>query len=291
MSVNTMSVKDTLKTRLKSQDRLLLDGSYGALFILQGYNGARVYESNLKNQGFIEALYKRYVEAGSELVLTNTFSITDDVIKTLDSSLDALMDGGIKPAEAVREETDIYIALNLTQGFYDKVSDDEIRAYYQLRIEPYIDRVDGVFFETFSDSNQLRIAVETAKQADPNKAVFAGLTYTQQKKTWNGEGIEGSVERALSAGPDVIGLNCTLNPYDMNEYLIEDFLKAAGDVRTFAEPNRGQPIQTENGLGYEMSASKFAEGVKKIYERGITVIGGCCGSDPECIEKLSAITS
>jgi 5-methyltetrahydrofolate--homocysteine methyltransferase len=104
--------------------------------------------------------------------------------------------------------------------------------------------------------------------------------------SWKGEMLGEAIASVAAERPDAIGINCTLSPSEMLG-LIDSLIQAAGGIQTLCEPNRGMPEYIDGEAKYLLSAQDFASGVEAIYSKGVHIVGGCCGSDPECIRLIS----
>ncbi|MDR2520186.1 MAG: homocysteine S-methyltransferase family protein [Eubacteriaceae bacterium] len=274
-----------LKARLKDSPKMLLDGSMGALLMSRGFRGSGVYSANFTDPGAVASIQRSYLEAGSELILTNTFSITDQILASIGRSAEEAVSAAFRVAETARQGFEgRYIALNLAPyGFMEPLEESE--KFFRDRIEPVAGLVDAVFFETFSNAEELITAIRVARELT-DAPIFASMTFQENGKSWKGESLFDAIASVASASPDAVGMNCTVAPLAMAEMAEELQEAAGGRCAVFCEANRGIPEYSESGAAYAMEAEAFADGVAAIYEKGVKILGGCCGSDPECIRLI-----
>ncbi|MCL1912980.1 MAG: homocysteine S-methyltransferase family protein [Eubacteriaceae bacterium] len=274
------------------QKPLLLDGSMGALLMARGYDAAGCYLANINNTAEITGIHKAYLAAGSDVILTNTFCVSDDIVYATKASREDII---LYAIEAAREACSAFpgkrIALDLSPSPLmvnprKAPSPERIQEYFAEQIQIALGGVDLVFFETFSSSLELAEAVKAAKEISAAMPVYATMTFGTNRKTWLGDPL-GSIQRVVDAGADAVGCNCTLAPKAMAPLVEAMKALVKGKVPLIAEPNRGMPETTPEGAAiYTMPAEEFAEGVVGLFEAGADIIGGCCGSNPDCIRLI-----
>jgi 5-methyltetrahydrofolate--homocysteine methyltransferase len=144
-----------------------------------------------------------------------------------------------------------------------------------------------IAIETMNDVYELKAAVLAAKEAS-SLPVFATLVFGKDQKTMTGTSPEAAVALLEGLGVDALGLNCSLAPKDMIP-VVERLLKVAS-VPVIVKPNAGLPEVVDGRTVYALGSDEFAADMKKIVELGARVVGGCCGTTPEYIQKLVSAT-
>ena len=137
------------------------------------------------------------------------------------------------------------------------------------------------------DIEEAVLAVEAVREIS-EKPIIANMTYSQTGKgyyTVMGNSLAECTEKYLAAGADIIGSNCNLDSVEL--YGLAEELLQLTTTPISIKPNAGQPVLNGNTVYYEQSAEEFVNGMKNIYELGIQILGGCCGSTPEYIKRLS----
>lgn len=280
-----------LKKMINADTSILFDGSMGALIMGMGYTSNEVYEINVTKPEVITGIHSAYLEAGCDIISTNTFNLSEEITDLLKIPLDELLQAGIACAQKAKANYEgRFIALDIGPCAHfmqscRKGEEDEVRDYFARRIKQAIGKVDCIAFETFSNSRELSIAVRTARELT-DLPIFALMTYTDQLKTWFGEDMKTGIENLVNSPADVIGINCSLAPAEMKAALSEYVPLVDSRKPVCAMANRGYPVNIDSHLVYEMKAEEFAEGVAQIYDTGVNIIGGCCGSDPECMRLV-----
>ena len=128
----------------------------------------------------------------------------------------------------------------------------------------------------------------TAIRKISNKPIIANMTYSQTGRgyyTVMGNSLEECTKRFIDAGADIIGTNCNLDSVELYE-LAEELLTLT-DTPISIKPNAGQPILNGDTVSYGQSIEEFVDGMVKIHQLGIQILGGCCGSTPSYIKHLS----
>jgi len=276
----------SLATVLSEKDpKLLLDGSMGAILMSKGFYGAGVYSANQVAPDLIQSIHEGYLAAGADLFLTNTFSITSEILDQLSTSAEKAVGWALDAAQRARENyPEAYIALSLAPcGFMEPF--ETLEKHFSERILPSRGRVDAIFFETFSSSEELKLAIAVAR-AITDVPILASMTFNEKMVSWAGESLPEAIRNVMQAKPDAVGMNCTIPPEDMLDLAAPLLEAVGGRCPVLAEPNRGTPEYRAEGAVYTLPSWEFADGVEKIYNAGIHIVGGCCGSDEECIRMV-----
>lgn len=150
------------------------------------------------------------------------------------------------------------------------------------------DIVDGYIAETFSDLYEIKACILAIKERT-DKPVFATMTFDSTARTLTGSTPEIAANTLGGLGVDALGVNCSLGPKELVE-VVERLLKSSG-VPVIVQPNRGLP-QLKNGKTYyDLSVDEFDEYIGRFADMGVSIIGGCCGTTPEFIERITKYRS
>ena len=286
------------------QRRLFFDGGTGSLLQAQGLKAGEMPEVwNITRPEICVKLHRDYLEAGADIIKTNTFGANGLKYKGTGAA-----EAGVRPAagysvveivtsamknakQAVREAGHGYIALDLgpTGKLLKPLGDldfEEAVGLYREVVE--VGRREGadlVLIETRSDSYELKAAVLAAKEAGEGLPVFATVAFDEKGKLLTGGNAASTAALLEGLRVDALGLNCGLGPVQMKE-ILKDLLKVTS-LPVIVNPNAGLP-RSENGVTvYDIDADRFAEVMEEIASMGACILGGCCGTTPEHIEKLS----
>ncbi len=146
---------------------------------------------------------------------------------------------------------------------------------------------DGYILETFSDLYELKAALVALREST-DLPIFATVTFDKSGRTLTGSTPEIAANTVANLGADALGVNCSLGPEELIP--VVERLLAVSPVPVIVQPNRGLPVLENGRTVYKLSAEAFYESIKKMVEMGVAVIGGCCGTTPEFIEKISVFS-
>jgi 5-methyltetrahydrofolate--homocysteine methyltransferase len=145
---------------------------------------------------------------------------------------------------------------------------------------------DLILIETMSDSYEAKAAVLAAKE-NSSLPVFVTMIFDDKGKLLTGGHVESTVALLEGLGVDALGINCGLGPVQMKG-ILKDIMKVAS-LPVIVNPNAGLPRSEGGKTVYDIDADEFARVMKEIVEAGACIIGGCCGTTPEHIEKMAAL--
>jgi 5-methyltetrahydrofolate--homocysteine methyltransferase len=293
-------------TALRSGRVLLMDGAMGTELQRAGIREGECYELwNLTHPDRVRAIHQANVDAGAEVLLTNTF-------QTFAATLLWPWPGGtVSPPIPYDEERWLIgaqwgaFALSRSacgeRGFVladigpvvEKPSGKEFPDLRLLQkgIASVPPRVDGVLLETCS-TPRVRWAVQTARQFS-SKAVLLSLTYQRgeagELQTRSGHPPEWFAERARHWGANALGVNCGRD-IGMDEIIeIVRRYRQATDLPLFARPNAGTPARVGDRWVYPHTPSRMAARLPELLDAGVSMVGGCCGTTPEHIAAFRPI--
>lgn len=278
-----------IRKNIKENKPILLDGSMGALLISQGFKGPKLLRVNVDHPEILTEVHRNYLKAGCDVISLNTFNITPESTANCGLSVEEIIEGAIKAGKkAIKEFPNALIALDLgpTGTLLQPVGDqpfEDAYALYKRQIQAAKEEVDLILIETVSDLDEIRAAVQAARDCC-DLPFLAAMTFTEKGRTWLGASLEEWAELANELDIDAAGLNCTLTPDAILP--LTDKFRTLTDKPVWVQPNRGIPEYVDNKAHYKMSVQDFAAGVMRLYDSGIHIVGGCCGSDAECMEVI-----
>lgn len=279
---------------------LIFDGAMGTAIYSKGiFVNACYDELNLSNPNLIKEIHKGYVDAGADVILTNTFGANSIKLKKygLGNKCKEINIAGVKLAKEVTGEN-VYVlgsvGSRLKLGtMITSENKQEITESYDEQISALTEAgVDGIMFETFFDINELLLACQTAKKY--NIPVIASITSRKELETPEGLDIVKAVKKLDSSEyVDILGLNCTIGPHAMLSAVKKVIDKINKPL--IVQPNAGSPKQIDGRTIYMNTPEYFTTYCKHYAELGVKGIGGCCGTDKTHIEDMAkavkAITS
>jgi len=284
-----MGILEELKRR-----RIFFDGGMGSLLQEKGLLPGELPETwNLLKPEVVEEIHRAYLRAGADVVTTNTFGANRfKYNKETGYPLEEVVAAAMKNARrAVEQEGHGFVALDMGPtgkllAPYGSMEFEEACDVYKEVIRAGKDMADLIIIETMGDSYELKAAVLAAKECS-DLPVFATVTLDEKGKMLTGGDVRSVTALLEGLGVDVIGLNCGLGPVQLLPFIKE--MRQAASVPLMANPNAGLP-RSENGVTvYDIDADAFARAMKEMAEAGVSVLGGCCGTTPEHIEKMTKL--
>lgn len=272
------------------QQIILLDGAMGTMLQSAGLKlGDRPETLSITAAGVVESIQRRYVEAGTKLLLANTFCANAHKLAGTGYSVEEIVSASIAVALRACAGTDARVALDIGPigellEPLGTLSFDEAYALFAQMIEAGVRAgAQAVFFETFSDLNELRAGVLAAKERCC-LPVYASMTFEQSGRTFLGVRAECAAMTLTALGVDALGVNCSLGPVEAAPILRT--MRGVTDLPLILKPNAGLPDPATGK--YHTSPETFAAACAKLTEIGAAYIGGCCGTTPEFIAALRA---
>ena len=151
-------------------------------------------------------------------------------------------------------------------------------------MEAVKDKVDLVLFETMSDLYEVKAGVLAVKE-HTDLPVFVTMTFEQNGRTLSGNDPETFVNVVEGLGVDALGVNCSLGPDELKP-IIDEILEKSS-IPVILQPNAGLPCLEHGETHYHVTPEEYVESMKDYMARGAAIVGGCCGTTPEFIEKLA----
>ncbi|MBQ2645336.1 bifunctional homocysteine S-methyltransferase/methylenetetrahydrofolate reductase [bacterium] len=271
---------------------LIFDGAMGTVIYEKGvFVNACFDELNITNAKLIKSIHKEYVDAGCDVILTNTFGANKFKLEKygLAEKIYDINFNGAKIAKEIAGEK-IYVlgsvgpCLN-NDSVITVENIDNIKENYNIQIQALKDGgVNGIIFETFNNIEELEIAVEIVK--NKQLPVIASLSCTKEKETLSGLNIKDAIIH-LDKNPniDAIGLNCTIGPHAMLSVL-EDVIKLTSKP-FIAQPNAGQPQNIDGRMIYMATPEYFTTYCQNYIRLGVRGVGGCCGTNASHIKEMA----
>jgi methionine synthase / methylenetetrahydrofolate reductase(NADPH) len=283
-----------LLARLKTS-AVLCDGAMGTLLYAKGIFINRCYdELNLSQPDLIRDVHHDYLQAGAELVETNTFGGNSFRLARhgLADKVREINVAGAKLAKEAAKSFDGWVAgsvgpLGIRIEPLGKTSFQEARAAFREQIAALLEGgADVLILETFGYLEELHQAILAARELDPRVPVIAQVTVDEESNCLDGSTPEAFGPRLEEWGADVIGCNCSVGPVAMLDAM--ERVRAATSAPISAQPNAGIPRSVEGRNIYLCSPEYMASYARKFVAAGVRLIGGCCGTTPEHIRVMKS---
>lgn len=269
---------------------IVCDGAMGTVLDLYEYPERPHEIQNLKNPNIVERIHREYVEAGAEIIETNTFSGNRYRLKQfhLEDKLHEINVRGVEIARRAAGEK-VYVAgavgpIGLLLEPIGKVKRTEARKAFREQITSLLEGgVDLLILETFVDLRELDEAIAAAKDLT-DLPIVAQKAFPEDGAILAGHFPIEVVEHIMQQGVDIVGANCTVGPQRMFS-LIRSMYKDG--VVLSAQPAAGIPTLLDGRSIYHTSPEYLATYAKQLVEAGVTLIGACCGSTPAHLKAIA----
>ena len=280
---------DLLERVIDGRASLLCDGGMGTLIQQAGL--ARIHELpdllNLTHASDICALQRRYVEAGSDCIATNTFSSNRLKLAGCDVTVDELYAAA---AHIAREAGASLVAGDIgpTGALLAPLGPLNFDEAYDIFAEQaraaYAAGCDLIFLETFSDLLEAKAALLACLENTP-LPVFATMTFGEDGRSFMGTTPAIAATTLSALGASAVGINCSLGPAETAPLVAQ--MAPLARCPLMVQPNAGLPRVADDGSTvYDVGPQAFAQAMAGILDAGARIVGGCCGTTPEHIAAL-----
>ena len=277
---------------------LVCDGAMGTQLYAEGLaNGACGVKWNIDEPQKVQRIHGRYVEAGCDIITTNTFQASREslAVHGLSEQAAELNRAGAQVAKAAAGDRALVAAdIGPFGGFLEPLGtttpQELADIFSQQLLAMHAGGADLALIETMSDPAEVAVAIQAARGvADwPIVATFTFQHANDRLLTMMGSSVMDVCKQAIDAGADVIGTNCgTAMGLEAYRELARQFLIAAGDTPVIIQPNAGSPIERDGELHYPASPQDMAQLAVDLRDMGVKIIGGCCGTSPAHLKAMA----
>jgi methionine synthase / methylenetetrahydrofolate reductase(NADPH) len=281
-------------TRIK-QSPVLCDGAMGTLLYAKGIFINRSYdELNLSQPDLIRGIHHEYLQAGAEIIETNTFGGNSFRLgrHSLADKVRDVNRAGARLAREAAKSFDVWVAgsvgpLGTRIEPLGKTSFQEARAAFREQIETLVEGgVDLLILETFGYLEEIHQALLAARDVSKTLPIVAQVTIDEDGNCLDGSDPQTFVAKLEEWGADVIGCNCSVGPVAMLDAM--ERVRAATSLPLAAQPNAGIPRSVDGRNIYLCSPEYMASYARKFVAAGVRLVGGCCGTTPEHIRVMKS---
>ena len=281
--------------RLRTHKVLVADGATGTMLQRAGLEpGVAPERWNLENPQAILELHQGYVNAGSDLILTNTFGGTSIRLERegLSDQAAAINQTAARLAREVAGDAVLVVGDIGPTGEMlaplGTLTYEEIVPVFAAQAQALAaGGVDGILIETMSDLNEIRAAVEGVRRVS-DLPLLTTMSFDTKGRTMMGVKPEDAAATMSELNVTAMGVNCGRTLTE-NLTAIQAFREAVPDAWLMAKPNAGLPHTEKGNLVYDVTPEVMAEYAERfVDEVGVKIIGGCCGSTPDHIRAVVA---
>lgn len=274
---------------------MLCDGAMGTSLYAKGIFINRSYdELNLSQPDLIRGIHHEYLQAGAEVIETNTFGANSFRLNrhSLADKVREINLAGVRLARDAAKSFDVWVAgsvgpLGARIEPLGKTSLQEAREAFRHQIQALVEgEVDLLILETFGYLEEIHQAILAAKDVQPSLPIVAQVTIDEDGNSLDGSTPERFTPKLAKWGADVIGCNCSVGPVAMLEAI--ERIRAATSLPLAAQPNAGIPRSVDGRNIYLCSPEYMASYARKFVAAGVRLVGGCCGTTPDHIRVMKS---
>lgn len=278
-----MGIKDLMLERF-----VYFDGAMGTMLQKMGLITGEVPETyNILHPEIIKKIHEKYIEAGADIITTNTFGANELKLKETGYSVEEIITGAVEIAKSAKG--DKYIALDI--GPIGQLLEPSGTLKFEIAYEIFKRQViagvkagcDLILIETIADLYEAKAAVLAAKE-NSNLPVFCTMTFGEDGRTFTGTDPLTMVTLLEGLGVDALGLNCSLGPKELMP-IVNKVLEYAS-IPVMIQPNAGLPRMEGEKTIFDVGPKEFATYIKAMAEKGASILGGCCGTTEEYIKAV-----
>ena len=278
-----------IDTVFQRKEYVFLDGGMGTELQKRGLRPGQMPElAALTMPETLTAIHRDYVRAGAQILNANTFGANPKKLARTGYSLERVVSASIACARQTADETGALVALDIgplgellapagTLAF-----EDACAQFAQIIRAGAAAGADLVMLETMTDLYELKAAILAAKE-NCGLPVFTSMSFEARGRTFTGCTVESYAVTAAGLGADAVGINCSLGPAEILPFARRLCRSVPAGMPVFVKPNAGLP---DPDGSYRLDAAGFVEQMKEYQSIGISMVGGCCGTTPEYIQRL-----
>ena len=274
---------------------ILCDGAMGTLLYSKGVFINRCYdELNLSQPELIRGIHHEYLQAGAEIIETNTFGANSFRLArhSLAEQVRDINIAGARIAKEAAKSYDVWVAgsigpLGIRIEPLGKTSFEEARAAFRTQAAALVEGgVDLLMLETFGYLEEIHQAILACRDVAPNIPIIAQVTIDEDGDCLDGSEPETFGARLTEWNVDVLGINCSVGPVAMLDAI--ERVRAVTSLPLAAQPNAGMPRSVEGRNIYLCSPEYMASYARKFVAAGVQLVGGCCGTTPDHIRAMKS---
>ena len=277
------------------KELLFFDGGTGTLLQEKGLKPGELPEVwNLLHKEEMVDIHRQYYEAGSDIVLSNTFGANALKFHSTDYDLKDIVTAAVANVReaarlGVHDGREVFAGLDigptgkLLKPMGDLSFADAYAAFREVAVMGEEAGADLIHIETMSDTYEVKAAVLAAKE-NTGLPVFATIIFDEKGKLLTGGDVPSVVAMLEGLRVDALGINCGMGPTQMLPVL--DEILSVASVPVIVKPNAGLPKQKNGQVYYDVRPEEFAEVMVRIVKKGACLVGGCCGTTPGHIREM-----
>jgi methionine synthase I (cobalamin-dependent)/5,10-methylenetetrahydrofolate reductase len=276
-----------------AQRPLVFDGGMGTLLYERGMLYSTCFEEAcLSNPALVRRVHQEYIQAGADVIETNTFGANAFRLKThgLENKVKAINERAVELAREVACDAFVAASVGPTGLVIQSAvhtERDAIREAFREQCDALVTAgADMLMLETFRQPEELQLAMQGAQQAAAGRVpMVVQVSFDALGTMADGTEPEPMAELLARWGADVIGVNCATGPAGAFEMVTR--MGGVGLPRV-VQPNAGFPSRVDGRLAYMATPEYFLVYARRLYKAGVRAVGGCCGTTPDHVRKIAS---
>jgi 5-methyltetrahydrofolate--homocysteine methyltransferase len=286
---------ENILKRLRRGDVIVGDGALGTLLMQRGLKHGEPPEAyNLTKPYILEEIALLYLNAGAEILTTNTFGASPLRLKQffLDGEMEGINRGAVEAVRKVAGDK-AYVSASMGPSAlilkpHGDAEPEEIFSNYQLQAKALLAAAPDMFcIETMADPTEASLAIKAVRELDRSIPIMATMTFGKTAKgffTYFGASIKDACLALEKAGADIIGSNCG-DGIEKMIGLAQEF-RQNSSLPIAIQSNAGLPVESAAGLVYSETPEFVAGKAVELLNLGVQIVGGCCGTGPDHIRAI-----
>lgn len=279
-----------VKQLLDNQGVVIFDGAMGTMLQANGLKLGELPELlNLKQPEVVLEIHQGYIAAGAQIITTNTFGANQLKLKNTGYSVEAVIDAGVSLAKQAIGNRQVLVALDIGPlgELLEPMGTLKFETAYQYFKRQIVQGeksgADLIIIETMTDLYEVKAAILAAKE-NSNLPVFCTMSFEDNLRTFTGCSIESMVMVLQGLGVTAFGVNCSLGPKELEP--VVDRLLTLSNLPIIVQANAGLPKVGQGVTTFDLTPEDFAAYGRRFAEKGVKLIGGCCGTTFQHIQAL-----
>ncbi len=288
---------NNFSTLLAASRPILSDGAMGTILNQRGVGFDDCFdELNLKNPALVAEIHHEYIDAGSQIIQTNTFGANRYKLTRhgLEDRVADINAAGVELARRIilASFKPVLIAgdigpLGVRLAPFGRVQPEEARSAFREQIAALVKAgIDLLIIETMTDLFEVNEAIQAAHECCPEIPIVASMTFTRDDRTLLGDDPAKVALKIHEFGANLIGINCSGGPNQLLR-ILKQMHQAVPEGQFSVMPNAGWPEQVGGRIKYPAAPEYFGDYALSFWQAGARVIGGCCGTTPEHIRSIA----
>ena len=279
-----------IQARLRNKEIIRLDGAMGTMLQAAGLKlGENPEVLNISDPDIVHKIHTAYFSAGSEIVYTNTFGANAHKLARTEYTPEDVIQTAVRIAKIAAKPYGGLVALDIGPigELLEPMGSLKFEEAYELfaqQIRAGVEAgADLVAIETMTDLYEAKAALLAVKE-NCGLPVFVTMTFEQDGRTFTGCSVPAMALTMQGLGADAIGINCSLGPKQI--YTLAQTLASWTTLPIIIKPNAGLPTVVDGHTSYDLTPEEFGREMSRFLELGVSIMGGCCGSNPDFIQEL-----